>query len=592
MKKHIYFLLLFPFILNAQSDRRLKGLDKQLNEILKETKAPGFAVAIVEGSEVVYAKGFGYRDYENKIPADANTLFPIGSCTKAFTSAVLGQLRDEEKLSFDDSPIQYIPELRFYNNEMNNGITIEDMMYHRTGLPRHDYSWYLFPSNNKDSLLMRLRYHEPYIGLRKEWHYNNFMYLGLGVIAERLTGNSWEDNVRERFFEPLEMTRSNLSIKELEGSENVALGYTLTKDKEIKKLDYYHISGMSPAGSINSSVNEMSNWLKVWINKGVFEGEEIISPEYIKEAITGHMAMGEDLPDEEFEDIYMSSYGYAWMNLSYKGHYRVSHGGNIDGFSANVAFYPTDSMGVIILTNQHGSAVTGIVRNIVADRMLRLDRTDWLGRHIQRTEKAQSPGKTEDLLRARSTEPSHLLEEFAGHFSHPGYGTFEVAVKNDSLFADFERMRFYLRHYHYNIFEPLEIKDGVADTTDPSSLRFNFSTNDVGEIAAVNLKFEALLDPISFKRTAKAVAMSEATLEQYVGDYVVSDTEMKIYIKNKKLYAFVQGQPEYELMATGNHQFSLKIIEGYKIEFVEGENGVITGLLMIQPNGTFKAERK
>ncbi|MFT7121242.1 MAG: CubicO group peptidase (beta-lactamase class C family), partial [Neolewinella sp.] len=220
----VLILFLSTASIFAQTDNRLKGLDEEMKEILAATKAAGFAVAIVEKDKVIYANGFGYRDYENKIPADANTLFAIGSSTKSFTSGVLGQLRGEAKLSFDDSPAKYVDDLKFYNDEMDANIIIKDLMSHRTGLPRHDLSWYLFPTKNKDSLLQRVQYHEPFAGIREQWRYNNFMFLAQGVIAERITGKSWEDNVRERFFKPLGMDRSNLSIDALEESENAAFG--------------------------------------------------------------------------------------------------------------------------------------------------------------------------------------------------------------------------------------------------------------------------------------------------------------------------------------------------------------------------------
>jgi CubicO group peptidase (beta-lactamase class C family) len=126
MSKHvlIIFILAAAFVVHAQTDKRLKGLEKELNDVLKETKTTGFAIAIVEKNKIVYAQGFGYADYENKVPVDANTLFPIGSCSKAFTSSILGQLNDEGKLSFDESPRNYVPELNFFNNELNNNIIV------------------------------------------------------------------------------------------------------------------------------------------------------------------------------------------------------------------------------------------------------------------------------------------------------------------------------------------------------------------------------------------------------------------------------------------------------------------------------------
>ncbi len=585
----------------AQQDKRLKGLEKELEAILEATKAPGFALAIVEGKKIIYAKGFGYRDYENKIPADANTLFAIGSTTKAFTSSILGQLRQEDKISFEESPLKYVPDFKFYNDEMNNNIIIKDLMSHRTGLPRHDYSWYLFPTKNKDSLLLRVAHQEPFIGLRKQWHYNNFMFLAQGVIAERITGKTWEENIKERFFKPLGMTRSNVSIDELEKSSNIAIGYELKKDSIISSMDYYDIAGMSPAGSIYSSVNDMSNWLITWINKGKFDDQQILPQAYVDEAISSQMVISGALPDKEFPDMYLSNYGYAWFLSSYRGHYQVEHGGNIDGFSASAAFFPSDSIGVIVLTNQNGSAIPSLVRNTVADRMLRTQKTDWSKIFTERKLKAKEEEEEEEATKSETTsskteniKPSHILQDYTGKYSHPGYGEFNITNQNDSLFVNFKLSKWYLRHEHYDIFEPFEVTKTGIDITDNSPLRFNFNTNDAGEISLVKMRIEGALDhPIEFKHTPNIIAVGKATLERYVGDYELAGTAIKVYIKNEsKLYVFVMGQPEYELLATDKHKFSFKALEGFKVEFVESDDKSINEIVLIQPNGTFKAKRK
>ncbi|MCB0447147.1 MAG: serine hydrolase [Gelidibacter sp.] len=598
MKKIVLTLVTFITIasINAQQDKRLKGIEKDLNEILEISKAPGFAVAIVQGDKVIYAKGFGYSDYENKIPVDANTMFAIGSSSKAFTSAILGQLMAEDKISFDESPIKYLPELKFYTNEMDNTIIIKDLMSHRTGLPRHDYSWYLFPTTNKDSLLARVAYHEPFTGVRQHWYYNNFMFLAQGVIAERMTGKSWEDNIKERFFVPLNMTRSNVSIDELQESTNIAKGYELKKDSIISKMDYYHISGMSPAGSINSTVNDMSNWLITWINKGKFKNNEILSEAYVNEAISSQMIVDAALPEKEFPDVYMSNYGYGWFLSSYKGHYRVEHGGNIDGFSANVAFFPSDSIGVVVLSNQNGSPVPSLVRNMVADRMLNTQKTDWVKKFRDQKLKAK---KTKEEAKAETpkpviSKPSHNLQEYTGKYTNLGYGEFEITNQNDSLFANFKLKTLYLKHVHYDIFEPFEVVKNEIDTTDSGGLRLNFTTNDAGDIASVKMKIEpALEQSIEFKHTPNIIDIDAATLDQYVGDYEFSGVPIKVYIKDENtLYLFVKGQPEYELLPTGKHKFSLKALEGFKLEFVTTDDTSINAVMMIQPNGTFKAIRK
>jgi len=599
MIKHIVttIILVATFATNAQSDKRIKGLEKELNDLLKATNTTGFAVAIVEKDKIVYSKGFGYSDYENKVPVDANTLFAIGSCSKAFTASILGQLNDEGKLSFDDSPRMYIPELNFFNKEMNNNITIRDLMSHQTGIPRHDYSWYLFPSMSKDSLIQRIQYHEPFTGVREKWRYNNFMFLTQGVIAEYITGKTWEENIQERFFGPLNMTRSNLHIADLEKSSNAALGYSVNDDKTVEKLDYYKIGGMCPAGSINSSVNEMSNWLITWINGGKFNGEQIIPEAYVRQAMTSQAVVTGALPDDEFPDMHMLNYGYAWMMASYKGHYEVEHGGAIDGFRASTAFYPSDSIGIVILSNQNGSPIPSIARKIIADRMLEVEKTDWIARYKEKKkeakEKKEEVKETKEESETSLPKSAHNSIDFIGTYNHPGYGTFEITLEDDSLYAQFPIMKFYLRNKHYDVFEFFEVKDAKIDTTDETSVYFNFNTSDAGEISSVSLKLEASIDdPLKFKRTPKTIEVDQALMESYVGEYEVMGTEVKVYIKNEALYLFVAGQPEYEMIATEKHKFSFKTLEGFKLEFLESEDKSIQEMKMIQPNGTFVAKRK
>jgi len=577
------------------ADTRLAGVDAELQKVLETWKTPGFAVAVVEKNKIVYAKGFGYSDYENKIPVTPNTLFAIGSCSKAFTSSILGMLRSENKINFDESPRTYVPELKFFNDELNNNVIVKDLMSHRTGLPRHDFSWYLFPTDSKDSLIQRIAYQEPFAGVRERWYYNNFMFLTQGVIAEKMTGKSWEENVTERIFKPLGMSRSNLSITDLKKQTDFALGYKLEKETSIKKMDYYHIAGMSPAGSINSSVNEMSNWVITWIHGGKFNGKELIPAAYVNEAISSQMVIAGGLPEKDNPDIHMANYGYGWFLASYKGHYRVEHGGNIDGFSASTSFFPSDSVGIVVLVNQNGSSVPSVVRNILSDRMLKVTKTDWNKVLSDRRDKAlkeqREAEKVKSSSRVKGTRPTHILQEFAGRYSHPGYGSFDVVVERDSLFAKFKLMKLWLRHYHYNVFETFEAKRAGIDTTETSQTRFNFSINEAGEISKVGIKMEVALDPIEFTRTPIKVDVEKGSLDKYVGEYALGEMITKFYLKGDNLFLFVPGQPEYELVPLGNHKFAIKNLEGFKIEFVTSAE-TPGEAIFIQPNGTFKAKRK
>ncbi|WP_299127154.1 serine hydrolase [uncultured Winogradskyella sp.] len=590
-------LIVFAFFSFAQTDKRLKGIEKHFNSVLETTKAPSFAIAIVEGDKVVYAKGFGYANYENKITADANTLYAIGSSTKAFTSALLGVLRADDKLSFNDSPLKHVPKLRFYNNEMNNTVIIKDLMRHSTGLPRHDGAWYFFPSQNKDSLVARIQYQEPFTGVRQQWYYNNFGFLLQGVITEKITGKTWEKNIEDKFFKPLGMNRSKTTIEGLKSSTNAAFGYSLDENRALKKMDSYDIAGMSPAGSINSSANNMAKWLKLWINNGKFGEEQIIPEDYIKEAISSQMVVAAGLPNEELPNVHYANYGYGWFLHSYKGHYMVEHGGNIDGFTASVAFYPTDKVGIVVLTNQNGSALPRLIRNIAADHILKLDKTEWAKNHKEDMEAAletqEKVNEDSELSNVKNTRPSHSKIEYTGKYENKGYGKFEIVLKNDSLFATLDGEKSYFNHFHYDTFELIDYSKNKPDTTQiGKSLKVTFTTNIAGDIDYLKTNIEPMTEAIKFKRTPNTIDVDQEILEKYIGKYELYGTEIKIYIKEENvLYAFVPGQPEYELVATAEHKYNLKVLEGYKVEFME-TNGEFNEVKFIQPNGTFVAKRK
>ena len=594
MKKILIILLSIISINNAfsQLDKRLKGLDSELEKVLKKLEEPGFAVAIVENDQILYSKGFGYRDYENKIKVDSNTLFAIGSATKSFTSSLLGVLREDEKLDFEDSPIDHINELRFYNSQMNDVISIRDMMSHRTGLPRHDASWYFFPTFSKDSLVSRVKHHKPFTSVRNQWWYNNFMFMLQGVIAERITNKTWSENIKEMIFEPLGMTRSNTSIAELENSENAAFGYS----EDFKKMDYYKIAGMGPAGSINSSVNEMSKWLITWINKGEYKSKKILPPNYTEEAISSQSVIGANLPDEDNPGLHLANYGYGWFLSSYKGHYRVEHGGNIDGFSTSAAFYPSDKVGIIVLSNQNASNTPSIVRNIISDRMLDVKKTDWLKYHFDKLKEAEliqkELDKNEDSDKIKGTNPSRSMNEYEGEYTNLGYGTFDVSMKNDSLFMKIPNKTFWLSHHHYDTFLPYELRNGQVNLEDESVTFITFSADQLGEIKKLSTELEPAIDePIYFDRKIKTIEIETSELGKYVGDFKFMKNMCKTYLKDDVLYVIVPKQPEYKLNPIGKHLFSFEKLEGYKVKFDVSKNEKVTHISFIQPNGTFKYKK-
>lgn len=600
MKKVLALLLVTStLVAHAQvNDPRVAALEPQLDKLLADFKAVGFAVAVVEKNKLIYSKGFGYRDLANRLPVTPNTLFAIGSCTKAFTSSLIGMLDAEKKVELDKPARIYLPGLNFFNDALNDRVTLRDMMSHRTGLPRHDFSWYLFTSSSRDTLMQRIQYMEPSAGVRDRWQYNNFMFLLQGMVAEKATNKSWEENIREKIFRPLNMTRSNFAVADMSKDKDAAAGYYVKNDSVIKTMPYYNIDAMGPAGSINSSVNEMANWVITWINSGKFNGKEVLPDAYRTKAISSQMVIAPALPEKEVPDVFFANYGFGWFLSSYRGHYRVEHGGNIDGFSASTTFYPTDSIGIIVLSNQNGSAVPGLVRNIISDRLLQLKTIDWVGRGKKNIEKMKATEaeskKAMTSQQKQGTHPSHPLKDYEGVYTHPGYGSMEIYNRGDSLIAKTTNKVIWLKHYHYDVFVPYENdpEEGIDTAAGMNDFKFQFMMNMAGDIQSFQVAFEPSVKPLEFTKKPKEVQLSSNTLERYVGEYELAGVTVKVYTKGNTLYVFVPGQPEYELAATGENKFVFKSLNGFSLEFHLDGNNAVAALSFIQPNGTFKATKK
>src|SRR5690348_4409597 len=243
----------------ASAAAKLQGVDELAARAMKEWKVPGVAIAVVQDGKVIYAKGYGYRDLEQKLPVTTATLFPIGSITKSFTALTFAILKDEGKVDWDQPVRTYLPEFEMNDVVATERATPRDLFSHRTGLPRHDLVWYS-SDFSRDDMVGRLRYLKPNKSFRSAYQYNNLTIMTMGYLEGKLTGLGWEGAIRQRIFAPLGMTHSNLSVTDIEKTADHALPYELKKDI-VTKVPYHNIDAIGPAGSINSSVDDMSHYL-------------------------------------------------------------------------------------------------------------------------------------------------------------------------------------------------------------------------------------------------------------------------------------------------------------------------------------------
>lgn len=473
----------------------LEGLDQFIEALRADWKVPGVGIAIVKGEELIYAKGFGLRNVAQNLPATADTLFAIGSCSKAFTATALAMLVEEGKLDWDKPLRTYLPTFKMWDDYVTERMTPRDLVTHRSGLPRHDLMWYGAPFTRRQ-MFDRLRYLEPSRGFREAYQYQNLMFMTAGVLLEEVTGQTWEEFIRERFFAPLQMSGSNTSVNDSQKAADFALPYVESKE-QITWTPFRNIDAIGPAGSINSSVREMAHWVIAQLNGGKFKGTQVIPEKALLETHKPHTVMASTLRYED--ELFYPLYALGWSVNAYRGHRMLAHGGGIDGFTAHVSFMPKDKLGVVILTNKGGTRLTGILAYNVYDRLLGLEPAPWNQRNkneVARERETQQKNEREaEADRKPNTQPSHALADYAGEFEHPGYGVLTIWENAGKLNASYNGFTLALRHFHFDVFEAGE---GPLSRT-----KFTFGLNGKGDIERVSVPLQGGVADIVFTRKPK-----------------------------------------------------------------------------------------
>ncbi len=572
--------------LAAAARERLAGFEEVVEKALEDFMVPGLALGIVVDDQVIWAKGFGYRDIENKKPITPRTLLAIGSSTKAFTTIVLATLVDEGRLDWDLPVGSYLPDFKLFDEYATAHLTTRDMVTHRSGMPRHDLAWYNKHDLSRADLVSRLRFFQPNKELRETFQYNNMMFLTAGYLAGQLTGGTWEDAVKERIFYSLGMTSTNFSVDDSQKSNDYALPYE-EDDDEIKKMSFRNIDEVGPAGSINSNVEDMIRWMRVHLNEGKLGDEQILSTPALKELHTPQMVIRSIPKDREFAP---PAYAMGWFVDAYRGHFRVQHGGNIDGFSALVTLYPRDGVGVVALANKNGTGVGELITRTIADRVFDLESKDWLGEALERRklgkEVTKEAEKKKETRRIPDTQPTHPLLAYAGEYEHPGYGVLKIERDNDKLVMTFNNIETLLTHWHYEVFKGLKNPDDATF----EDMEIKFTTNFKGMVDAVSAPFELMVDEIVFDRRPDARLSDPAYLARFVGVYELASTEITFELQGDHLILSVPSQPSFKLVPDVSGEFNLEGIAGFSVSFEE-RDGEITATLN-QPNGVFELKRK
>jgi CubicO group peptidase (beta-lactamase class C family) len=340
---------------------KLARIEREVEEKRKALGVPGVALAIVKDDEVIFQKGFGLRDVERNLPVTADTLFAIGSSTKSFTAMAAMISQDQGKLSLDESPKKYLSSFRLQDPEADKTITLRDLLLHRSGLKVGDFVWASGVLNRNDVIKL-FGLAKPTAKLREKFQYQNIGYTAAGEVVARANGTTWERFVAERIFKPLGMTSSHASNRQMAKDKDRATGYSVD-DKVATKEELLDLSGIAPAGAINSNVKDMSRWVRLMLGGGTFDGKRIVSERGFNDIVRRQISVGDSLP---FADAH---YGLGWLMSARNGHPRIFHPGGIPGFNAVVEVVPDQRLGFVVLVNA-GSGLDEAITDLVFDTMV------------------------------------------------------------------------------------------------------------------------------------------------------------------------------------------------------------------------------
>jgi CubicO group peptidase (beta-lactamase class C family) len=467
---------------------------------MKNWRVPGCAIGIVEKGRVIHAEAFGVRDLTTRLPIEPGTLFGIASCTKAFTATALGILVDEGKLEWDKPVRDYMPWFAMHDPVATERVTPRDLLSHRSGLPRHDMVWFNTAASRRD-LCARIRHLPLSKDFRSLYQYNNLLYMVAGMLVEEVSGKTWEEFVTTRLFEPLGMNASGFVVANMESDPRYAVGHDSWKGKIIPYTQGWlekvgvrnSMAPCEPCGGIVSNVPDMCRW--ICFNLGA-AGKSIVS----KETLATIHAPVSVVPDDRLaQTLTGANYALGWGVVPYRERRIVWHSGYYMGFISRTALMPGESLGVVVLGNGGLNSFTDSMALNAFDRLLGLEPLPWSVRRKRAVKEMEAKAKKEKSIvkRVRGTRLSHALRDYAAAYEHPGYGTVQVRLEAKALTLNYRQAPFRLRHYHYDVFEAVEIVQGRGK----GKFLISFGADRAGKIASLAIRFEPTVDDTVFLRT-------------------------------------------------------------------------------------------
>jgi CubicO group peptidase (beta-lactamase class C family) len=544
----------------------LATIEKSIDLKRQELGIPGASLVIVKDDKIIYMKGLGVKDFEHNLPVTPDTLFAIGSASKAFTAATAVMSADESKLSLDDSPKKFLPYFTLRDKDADQKITIRDLLSHRSGLNRTDLAM-ITNALNREELIKVVGMAKPTAKLGEKFQYQNVMYAAAGEIVAKAQNSTWDKVIATRIFKPLGMKASDTTVAAMQKSHNFSFGYDYNaKTKETRRLPQREIVAAAPAGAINSNARDMAQWLRFMLAGGVLKGKRLISEKGFNELIT-----------KQINVVGNIDYGFGWFLRQWNDHKVVEHGGNIDGFNSEVALMPDQKLGFVLLTNVTASTLGSFAMSTIWKNLV--------GPPTIPTVKSSFP----------ASDPK---AEVGKYRMAAGGLTFEVTMNEGQLTLTVPGQPAYplqnIGGRRYKLTDPApegffatfrSVKDKETETellveqpAPRGSLTLRKLTDDRSSTSDVD----------------KEIAASAVSLNDLIGSYGKESPAqvIEIGLKDGKVSMILPGQPPYPLIEKEKNKLrSPGLPETYWIDVNRDAAGKVSGIVLNQPEGRFSFRR-
>jgi CubicO group peptidase (beta-lactamase class C family) len=447
----LVWLVLLDMPVDAQETKQTSRLQQLIDNARTSWKVPGTSVVVVKAREVVLIHQDGEADSSSHAKLTKETLFPLASCTKAFTSAAISALVDDEKLNWDDPVRKHLPTVRFADQRLDDLMTLRDLLSHRSGLGPHDLLWYR-ASWPLDDVVRRIP-DVPLSGrFRSSFQYSSVPVILAGAAVANRTGDTWPTLVQDKITKPLGLKSAALTTTDAKKTGHLASGHN-----SAGVMKTWVMTEANPAGSLYLNTADVGKWLQFHLNNGTVDGKVVVSKKHLDEtkAPTTIIPMDEAVKAQNPLTKQMS-YGLGWVVYDYRGELVVAHGGLIDGFRVNMVLVPERDIAFAILNNLHQTRMNLALTNTLLDVLLDKPTRDW-NLHYRKIEETETKAKDEKLKKRNAERkpdepPTRPLAEYATTYTDKLYGEAKVTLKEKKLELRFSNFVMTLEHWHGDIF--------------------------------------------------------------------------------------------------------------------------------------------